>query len=373
MQSLSLLPELNRLPTGAAGRRKPFRDFIAGLVETDRALHAAEMASATSLGMWTIFDDVNVEDGLSQAYQMAYPNLAADHSIHEHWLLMTESGDAPVTGFISGLKGKMAEINTAEWLEERGFTNVTIAPDPTQPIWDISAVNESGQEVFFQVKTGVEAYAGDVIDAMQDSPGVDFFVSSEIYDAISDSTPDLIDGLIDMGRDYLLVEGIEDGLETLSDNLGIDIPDGLGDILPYAGAIIAGARLIYSVIKTEKEFKAADRTTRNKIQVVQTLTLMSRMGITTALSVAGGFGGTAAGTAVPGIGNLVGGVIGSITGAGVGMYLNKHLQPHMLDLALNITGLANDDLFYYKNKPRIDELGANLERTARELAAAPAL
>ena len=61
---------------------------------------------------------------------------------------------------------------------------------------------------------------------------------------------------------------------SLSDNMGIDIPDGIGDILPYAGAIIAGARLVHSVIKTEKEFKAADRTI-NKIQVVQSLTLCS--------------------------------------------------------------------------------------------------
>ena len=75
---------------------------------------------------------------------------------------------------------------------------------------------------------------------------------------------------------------------------------------PYAGAIIAGARLIYGALKTEREFKAADRTTRNKIQVVQALPVMS---------------------------------------------LNWHLQPHMLTLTLNITGLTNDDLFYYKNKP----------------------
>ena len=54
------------------------------------------------------------------------------------------------------------------------------------------------------------------------------------------------------------------------------------------------------------------------------------------------------------------------------MYLNKHLQPHMLDLALNITDLTHDDLFYYKNKPYIDEVAVTFQRTARELAAAPA-
>ena len=50
--------------------------------------------------------------------------------------------------------------------------------------------------------------------------------------------------------------------------------------------------------------------------------------------------------------------------AGVGMYLNRHLQPHMLEsLALNITGLTNDDLFYYKNKPRIDNVALSYQAT----------
>ena len=180
-----------------------------------------------------------------------------------------------------------------------------------------------------------------------------------------------MDRLTDIGADYLLVEGINDGLSTLSANLGIDIPDGVGDIVPYAGAIIAGARLIYSVIQTEREFRAADRTTRNKIQVVQTLTLMSRMGVTTVLSVAGGMGGNAIGTVVPGVGNLVGGIAGAVAGAGMGMYLNRRLQPRMLDLALNITGLTSDDLFYYKNKPRIDQVAMTFRQTAAQLETRP--
>ena len=171
---------------------------------------------------------------------------------------------------------------------------------------------------------------------------------------------------------FLSVDGPPDGLTTLSGNMGIDIPDGIVGIIPYVAAIMAGARLVYSVIRTEKGFKAADRTTKNKIQVVQTLTLMSRMGITTVLATAGGMGGGAIGSVVPGVGNLVGGIVGTVGGAGMGMYLNRHLEPHMLNLALDITGLTNDDLFYYKNKPRIDEVAVSFQTTATELAAAPA-
>ena len=136
---------------------------------------------------------------------------------------------------------------------------------------------------------------------------------------------------------------------------------------------MASARLIHSVLRTEREFKAADRTTRNKIQVVQTLTLMSRMGITTALATAGGTGGGALGSAVPGVGNLVGGIGGALVGAGIGMYLNRHLQPHMLNLALNITGLTNDDLFYYKNKARIDDVAVSFQERTNGLTAVNAV
>ena len=137
---------------------------------------------------------------------------------------------------------------------------------------------------------------------MVENPDIHYAVSTEIYNEISESAPELVDQMTNIGPDHELVEGIGDGLNTLSSNLGIDIPDGVGDLIPYAGAIIAGARLIHSVVKTEKEFKAVDRTTKNKMQVVQTLTLMSRMGITTSLATVGGMGGTAAGSFLPGIG-----------------------------------------------------------------------
>ena len=524
MQSSNLLPALRELPGDESGQARSFRENITGIAGMDRAMYAAEFAAGASLGMWAIFDNVNVDDTLAQAYAAQYPGLAADHSLYEHWQEMIDRGPESMEGFIRGLKGKIAEFDVAEQLEQSGFTNVVIPDDPTQPIRDIIAVNPDGQEVLIQVKTGVADYAGEVKGLIADNPNIQFAVSNEIYDQLDttdrlrsigsseelrsettarlnallddpnlvdveleqvyqmtnlpqegrtlaqhwqeivnkgsdsevgfvsnlqgkvaevdfaqqlkatgstveihpnpqhpasdifefkpdgesitwqvrtggeyrageildlietqpdmhfalgdeiyrkahESASEIVSQMTNIGPDFELVEGITDGLDTLSSNLGIDVPDGVGDIIPYAGAIIAGARLVYSVIKTEKEFKAADRTTRNKIQVVQSLTLMSRVGITTTLATAGGMGGGALGSAVPGVGNLVGGIGGSLVGAGVGMYLNRHLQPHMLNLALNITGLTNDDLFYYKNKPRIDNVALSYQVQARALAA----
>ena len=102
--------------------------------------------------------------------------------------------------------------------------------------------------------------------------------------------------------------------------------------------------------------------------------------------------GAAAGTPVPVIGNAVGAAAGFVIGVAVDKSfkwaigglkklitgdgdsnslidsLNQHLQPHMLNLALDITGLDHDDLFYYKNKVRIDEVALSLRQTAGQLA-----
>ena len=372
MQSLNLLPELQKLPGPESDQRKSFRDIMTDLLSMDRGLYAAEVTAATSFAMWGIFDTVNVDDKLAQAYKMQYPRESDQHSLYEKWQQISEDSQESMTGFISGLKGKVAEINYKESLEAQGYTNVNIPDDPTHPDWDISAIKPDGEPILWQVKTGNKDYAGDVQQIMQTNPNPDisYAVSTEIYDKISERGPELIDKMTYIGYDYELVNGINDGLETLSANQGFDLPDSVGEMVPYAGAIIMGARLIYNVIKTEKEFSTADRTTKNKMQVVQALTTMSRFGISTVLSTAGGFGGAAVGSFVPGIGNLIGGIVGMGAGVGMGMYLNKHLQPHMLNLALDITGLTHDDLFYYKNKPHIDSVALSFRQNAGLLTAA---
>ena len=316
---------------------------------------------------------------LHQAYEMQYPGEAARYSLAEKWQQISEGGNESMTGFISGLKGKVAEINFAEHLEAQGFTNVTIVPNPTQPIFDVYCNAPDGELIHWQVKTGDVNYANDVLQAMQDTPNLpvsymldidSYVLNTEIYDRIAEQSPEIIGQIPDIGADYELVQGIGDGLEILSANQGFDLPDSVGEIVPYAGAIIMGARLIYTVIKTEKEFSTVDRTTKNKMQVVQALTTMSRFGISTVLSTIGGFGGGAAGTAIPGIGNVIGGIGGALIGAGMGMYLNKYLQPYMLNLALDITGLTHDDLFYYKNKPHIDNVALSFRQNAGLLTSA---
>ena len=237
----------------------------------DRATYAAEFASAASFGLWTVFGSNNVDDDLTAAYEAQYAGEATSQSLHEQWQEMMERGPDSMNGFIHGLKGKVAEFNAKDSLESNGYTDVSLHPDPTNEGWDISAINPDGEPVTISVKTGVsDSQYYDTLEAMRETD-FPFALGAELHERVSENAPELADRiLVDIGPDYMLVAGMEDGLGTLSSNMGLDIPDGVVELVPYAGAVFAASRLLMSVLKAEKEFKAADRTTKNKIQVVQT-------------------------------------------------------------------------------------------------------
>ena len=378
MRSTDLLPALRELPNSESRQRMSFRDMMTGLVGTDRAMFAAEFTSAVSVGLWSVFKRVNVDDDLretmTQAHKRAFPGETRTVWEHHQDALNTETYD---NTFMSPLKGAVGEIQVREQLNQQGW-NVDLAPSSSQPGWDLHGADPDGNYTRPQVKTGDSYTAGDIQEHMDNYPLGDanyadhYAMSSEIYDKYVDSGLDAGGRtLTDTGPDYARVADIKDGLNTLSANEGIDIPDGVVEIITYAGPILVAARLIYGALKTEREFKAADRTTKNRIHVVQTLTLMSRMGVYAVLVKVGLIGGLFAGSAIPGIGNVAAGIGGTVFGAGMGIYLNKRLQPRMLKLALDITGLTHDDLFYYKNKQRIDAVALEFQKRAGDLAAAP--
>ena len=368
MESISLLSDLEQLPADRSDIRFSHQDQMRALHESGLVLSATEATAAVSFAMWGLFDAINVDDGLAQAYAQQYPGLAAEHSLYEHRLELTERGPDSVNGFESGLRGKLAEFKTVDVLESSGHSNVQLAESANQPGWDISSVDPNGVEVLWQVKSGAIERAGEIQALMLDNPELQFALTSEIYGRIAENSPELLEQMLAIGTDFELVAGISDGMETLVSNLGIDVPDGMADVLPYAAAIMAGARLVYGALQIERKFRHIDRTERNKVHVIQALTAMSRIGVTMVFSIAGAAGGSM----VPLVGTLVGLGGGMVGGAMMRSYLNRHLQPYVLELALDITGLTHDDVFYYKNKRAIDgpayEFQANTDRLQLQLA-----
>ena len=362
LRSLNLLPALTEVPSEASRRQKSHREFVANLLSCDPALHAAEAAAGASFALWGVFPHMNVDDRLFEAYEMAYPGLAADHSLNEHFLRVSETGGSSLTGFISGLKGKLAEIHAKEILEQNGYTNVEIAESATQSVWDINAISSSGEREFFQVKTGADSYASEVSAAMESQPDLNFMVSSEIYKRVIDTSPEYVDRLTDVGYDYTSLNEIADGLTQLSENMGLDISDGIGEVLPYLGTAISAARVTYSVVKVEREFSHINRTTRYRVQFVQNIPLVACICIFALLA----WFGSAVGTSVL---PVIGTVIGLAAGIVLGWLLNKRIQPFIQRLVEETVRIGPDDLFYYRHKPRIDRVALRFHETARRLPA----
>lgn len=229
-------------------------------------------------------------------------------------------------------------------LTELGYKDVEIAANPTQAVWDISGSTADGRSILWQVKTGAADYATDVKEAMQQAPGVEFLVSTEVYDRLAQSSRNFADRLTDLGPSEELTAKTRSGLDALCGNLGIDIPDRLSAAMPHLSMVTLGIQVIIDLVRNERELTDADRTTKNKIAVVGTLGLMSRFGIASVMSWAGATGGAAAGAVVPAGGPLVGSALGTISGILGAAYFNRKLQPMMLKIALDILKLDQEDL-----------------------------
>ena len=192
------------------------------------------------------------------------------------------------------MKGKVAELKSEEILEERfpGY-EFDIARSQNQPGWDLKGTSPDGEEIFVQVKTGTEEYADDVLDAMEASPNIAFAVSSEIFGAIEESHPELVARLVDIGSNAELTESVKDGLDKLAGNFGIDVPDSIGDALPYVGEVVLGFRLIRTMVGTERDLSNVELTDRSRVHGIRTLALIARFGINSLSAFVGGAGGTA--------------------------------------------------------------------------------
>ena len=364
MQSLALLPKLRELPAVEGVDTLGPDHTMAMMRDIDRNHFAIEVSQATEETLETLFHARNVPDELNEAYRLAFSSVADDSSLHEQYREMLERGSGSVTGFVSNLKGKVAELKAEAALEERnpGY-DFKLAESPTQPGWDLRGTSPDGEDIFVQVKAGAESYADDVVDSMQESPSLAFAVSSEIYGSIAESHPELVSRLIKTVSANDLTEKVEDGLGKLADNLGVDVPDSIGEALPFVGEVVLGIKLIWGIISTERQLSDVGLTDRSRVHGIRTLALTSRFGVNQVCLWAGGAAGTTAGTVVPGVGNLVGGLGGGLAGIGGGMLLNRMLQPRIEEVAMKLIGGDADDMFYLMNKVEIDELGQSFVAT----------
>ena len=365
MQSLALLPELKALPAAEDVSALNYDETVARIRGMDRDHFAIEVSLAAEEAMEALFEARNVPDELTEAFGRAFSNVAEKSSLHEHYQAMMDKGSGSVTGFVSNLKGKVAELKTESALEERfPGGDFRFAESATQPGWDLIGRFPDGSKILIQVKAGSVSQASEAVDAMQANPNVDFAVSSEIYGRIAETHPELLGRIVlDLGPAAELTQDVKDGLGKLAGNMGVDVPDSIGGALPFVGEVVLGIRLIWDMVKTERELTDVALTDRTRVHGIRTLALGSRFGINQVCMWAGGAAGTAAGTVIPGIGNIGGGLVGLFGGLGGGMALNRLLQPRIEEVATKLVGGDADDMFYLMNKVEIDDLGRSFAAT----------
>ena len=369
MESLALLPELQKLPAAEGAATLGHDEAVRRIRAMDRDHFAIEVSQATEETLEALFDWRNVPvetlDDLYEAFTRAFSNLAEQgKSVHERFSEISARGLAAETGFVSNLKGKVAELKAEDILEERnpGY-DFELAASPTQPGWDLIGTSPDRPNIFAQVKFGDETYADNTLEAMREHTNFPFAVSSEIYDRISQSHPELLDRLVDIGPAAELTESVKDGLGTLAENYGVDVPDSIGEALPLVGEVVLGLKLVWNMVKTERELADVDLTDRTRVHGVRVLALASRFGINRACMLAGSSAGAAAGTAVPGAGTVVGGLAGGMAGLGGAMMLNRLLEPRIEEVAIKLVGGDADDVFYLMNRVEIDRIGESLAAT----------
>lgn len=380
MRSLDLLPQLQALPAAEESPDATFADMIRRIREMDRELFVTEIAIGTEATLEHIFEfqaasaDVAVERALSasadlslyRAYNEAFPS--ETRTLTEHYLAEVAEGTEHARGFVSNLKGKVAEIKAEEILPDYfpGY-QFHIASSPTQVGWDLQGFGPDGtQGALVQVKMGTRDYAPEMVKRMQDEPDVIFLPSLEMYDAVLRSSPELAEQMTDWGVSNLdLTAEITDTLDVLSGIAGFSAPVAIGEMLPYAAEIVLGIKLIYDMVSTERDFKAVNLTDRSRVHALKALVLMARFGVSSVCVTAGGAAGGAGGSmALPGIGSVAGAIAGGVGGAAFAAVLNRRLRNRMLDLAMYLSRIDDDEFFYFRNKVAVDEIGRSMSATS---------
>ena len=374
MQSIELLPDLEQVPLRGEHGSYGFKEVVARSEDMRSDFFAIEVAAGVEGVLSALVaarnaSDADVSADLLEAYRLALPDAAAEMPLYEQYNEMVAHGPESVGGFISNVKGKLAELRVQDHLEQE-FTGYSfeIAADPYQPVWDIRSTSPDGAETLIQVKTGGEEYAGEIVARMQDSPDVLFAVSSEIRASVLKEHPEISSQLADLEISNVELTGeVKEDLELLADNSGIDVPDGILGLVPYVAEIGLGISLLRDMANTERDFDAAQVDEKTRIKAMKALVLFQRFGIAVVLAKVGAAAGTAAGSAIPGPGNLIGGVAGGIGGAAGAALLNKKLRPRMREVGMKLTGVTEDGLFYLRHKKTIDRIGESLSRTAASI------
>ena len=368
MESTDLIPAVRQLPSELDASGWDYAEMIRRIRSSDKGLFAIGVAQATEEALESLFEWRNVPDEISrgQAYERAWPTESQETSLVDNYIEALEGGSRSVGGFVSNFKGKVAEIQTGTALEERfpGY-DFSLGKKYNEPGYDLHGTSPDGPDIFVEVKARAAGDVHKVAADMMENPDIPYAVSTDIWLALAEKYPDLLERIIYLtGPVKELTEFTKDGLDTLAGNMGLDVPDSVGEALPFAAEVVLVVRLLMSMRSTERELEDVDRGDINRVHGVRALALVSKYGVNQ-LMMAGGAGwGALVGSLAPGPGTAIGGIAGGAAGLGYGIWLNRQIEPYIEQMAVRLVGGDADDMFYLMNKPAIESLGESFVATS---------
>jgi hypothetical protein len=189
------------------------------------------------------------------------------------------------------------------------------------------------------------------------------YVSEKVNEAmrpIFENVTDYMELFVDVvEQSFIFLTGTMDELESFMEQWGIEIPEGL-DFIPGASELILGVRLLLDIRRVNDEFIGIFPDRKVNIAAAKALVIMSKFGVSLTLVSIGTAAGGAGGGMLGGVGAIIGAPLGAITGGVTAGYINKKIAPYAQELSYKLLKLEKEDLFYYKNKARIDEIGHRL-------------
>ncbi|MFA0465438.1 hypothetical protein AB4524_00870 [Vibrio breoganii] len=153
-----------------------------------------------------------------QAYELAYPNLAAEVSLQDR---VAELSDEQLVGLINGIKGKLFETQYVDLLNTsllpEGAT-ASLAEKANEPGWDIQILDANGMELeLLQAKATSSVYY--VQSALEKYPNIDVVTTEETFQQLVEMGQ--AEGVISSGISNVdLQSTVEESLSGV-DGLGI--------------------------------------------------------------------------------------------------------------------------------------------------------
>ncbi|MDP8209294.1 MAG: hypothetical protein RAO94_07305 [Candidatus Stygibacter australis] len=353
MKSYDLLNSLKQIEVDDKyyEQAKNFEASFNKMKKDDFVIETALVAEETFEKM---FELRNVPDDFFDAYKDSFTN--SEINLFQHFKdILNNDNIRSSKGFISTLKGKIFELRAMDQLNiENPDMDFLLADSANQPIWDIKGIDLDRAVEFFQAKVRQPSYLSRLVEKIESNPDVKFLLSEELYEKAIAKFPELQENLklINITNSELTQE-VSEKLDVLIGNWGIDLPDELGDWLPWIGEIVLGLKLLVQLVNNNRIYEFSNQDLKSKTAILKTISLLSKFGIKSAFLWLGTYAGA---PYIPPFGAIVGGTSGVILGRSISKMIDPHLQ-QIVKLLLNID---EDAMFYFSNKFNVDTIGYNM-------------